>query len=276
LGGVANHQPDDGQSLGGTATGQGAALRAERDGALVLDTRARLFLALTGVFITALLIGDIIGGKLFEVSVFGSLQTLSVGIIPFPITFVLTDVLNEFYGKKAARTVTYVGLGCTVFAFTVIFTAGAIPMAGFTSGAEWTGINAQAFERVFLSSQRILAASLVAYMCGQLIDIFVFHRIKALTKNRFIWARATGSTVVSQLVDTALIQTLAWYGTLDTAKLPGMILTSYAVKVVVAVALTPVIYLLHGFVHRVLKLEPVKLGDDGEPLAAPQGASGQR
>lgn len=234
---------------------------------MVLDTRARLFLALTGIFITALLIGDIIGGKLFEVSVFGSLQTLSVGIIPFPITFVLTDVLNEFYGKKAARTVTYVGLGCTVFAFTVIFVAGAIPMAGFTGGAEWSGINANAFERVFLSSQRILAASLVAYMCGQLIDIFVFHKIKAWTKNRFIWARATGSTMVSQFFDTALIQTLAWYGTLDSAKLPGMIATSYAVKVVVAIALTPVIYVLHGFVHRVLKLEPVKLGEDGEPVA---------
>jgi queuosine precursor transporter len=236
---------------------------------LILDTRARLFLALTGLFITALIVGDIIGGKLFEVQVFGSPYTLSVGIIPFPITFVLTDVLNEFYGKKAARTVTWVGLGSAVFAFAVIFSAGAIPFAPFTRGEDWKGITEQDFETVFLSSQRILAASMVAYLCGQLIDIFVFHKLKAATHNRFIWLRATGSTVVSQFFDTALIQTLAWYGTLETAKLPGLIIASYGVKVVVAIALTPVIYLLHGFVSRVLKLAPVKLGDDGEPVAAP-------
>lgn len=234
---------------------------------MLLDTRARLFLALTGLFVTALIVGDIIGGKLFEVSVLGSPYTLSVGIIPFPITFVLTDVLNEFYGKRAARTVTFVGLGSAVFAFAVIFTAGAIPFAPFTYAPDWKGITEQDYQSVFLSSQRILAASMVAYIVGQLVDIFVFHKLKAATHNRFIWLRATGSTMVSQLFDTALIQTLAWYGTLETAKLPGLILASYGVKVVVAIALTPVIYLLHGFVHRVLKLEPVKLGDDGEPLA---------
>jgi uncharacterized integral membrane protein (TIGR00697 family) len=239
---------------------------------MVLDTRARLFLALTALFVTALIVGDIIGGKLFEVSVFGSLYTLSVGIIPFPITFVLTDVLNEFYGKKAARTVTWVGLGSAVFAFAVIFAAGAIPFAPFTRGADWKGITEQDFETVFLSSQRILAASMVAYLCGQLIDIFVFHKLKAATLNRFIWLRATGSTVVSQFFDTALIQTLAWYGTLETAKLPGLILASYGVKVLVAIGLTPVIYVLHGFVTRVLKVPPVTLGDDGEPLREPSGA----
>jgi queuosine precursor transporter len=233
---------------------------------MLLDTRARLFLALTGLFVTALVVGDIIGGKLFEVTVLGSAFTLSVGIIPFPITFVLTDVLNEFYGKKAARTVTWVGLGSAVFAFAVIFSAGAIPFAPFTKAADWKGITEEQFQSVFLSSQRILAASMVAYVVGQLVDIYVFHKLKAATHNRFIWLRATGSTMVSQFFDTALIQTLAWYGTLATEKLPGLILGSYAIKVVVAVALTPVIYGVHGFVTRVLEVEPVTLGDDGEPL----------
>jgi uncharacterized integral membrane protein (TIGR00697 family) len=234
---------------------------------MILDTRARLFLALTGIFVTALVVGDIIGGKLFELTVFGKLVTFSVGMIPFPITFLLTDTLNEFYGKKAARTVTWVGLLCAIFAFAVIFSAGAIPFASFTRAPDWKGITEEQFSSVFLSSQRILAASMVAYVFGQLADIAVFHKLKQVSHNRFIWLRATGSTIVSQFIDTALIQTLAWYGTLPNEKLPGLILGSYVGKVVVAVGLTPIIYGVHGLVTRVLKLEPVTLGDDGEPVA---------
>lgn len=227
-----------------------------------LDTRSKLLLTLAGLFITALLVGDIIGGKLFDV---GSV-TLSVGVIPFPITFLLTDLLNEFYGKRTARVVTWVGFGMAVFAFTLITIAVALPFAQVTTTADWKGITQPAFDTVFGGSQRILVASMVAYLVAQFTDIWVFNRLKTATHGRLLWLRATGSTLVSQLLDTAIIQTLAWQGTLEPVTLLELVASSYAVKVLVAVGLTPVIYLGHAVVERLLGITPVRLSDQGEPM----------
>lgn len=225
-----------------------------------LDTRSKLLLTLAGLFISALLVGDIIGGKLFEA--FG--RTLSVGIIPFPITFLLTDLLNEFYGKRVARVVTWVGFGMAVFAFGIITLAVALPFAPVTRAADWQGITQPSFDAVFGGSQRILIASMVAYLLAQFTDIQVFTRLKTLTHGRLLWLRATGSTLLSQLIDTAVIQTLAWQGTLEPATLVELIAGSYVVKVLVAVGLTPVIYLGHALVERSLGISPVTLDAAGE------------
>ncbi|MBL8936099.1 MAG: queuosine precursor transporter [Archangium sp.] len=227
-----------------------------------LDTRSKLLLTLAGLFITALLVGDIIGGKLFAAGA----TTLSVGIIPFPITFLLTDLLNEFYGKRTARVVTWVGFGMAVFAFTIITIAVLLPFSDVTRAADWKGITQPAFDTVFAGSQRILIASMVAYLFAQFADIWVFNKVKTATHGRFLWLRATGSTLVSQLIDTAVIQTLAWQGTLDASTLINLIASSYGVKVLVAVGLTPVIYMGHAVVERVLGIAPVKLDEHGEPL----------
>ena len=235
---------------------------------MTLDTRLKLFLTLAGVFISALLVGDLIGGKLIEVSVLGSALTLSVGIIPFPITFLLTDLLNEFYGKRAARTVTWVGFAMACFTFAILTVALALPWAGFTTAPGYAGMSQPHFDNVFGGSRRILLASLVAYLFSQFADIAVFHLLKRRTHNRFLWLRATGSTVVSQAIDTVVIQLLAWWGVVPPEKLFGLILSSYAVKLVVAVALTPLIYGGHAVVERVLKVKPVVLDDAGEPVTA--------
>jgi uncharacterized integral membrane protein (TIGR00697 family) len=235
---------------------------------MTLDTRLKLFLTLAGIFISALLVGDLIGGKLIEAHLFNQVLTLSVGIIPFPITFLLTDLLNEFYGKKAARTVTWVGFGMACFTFAILSIALALPWAPFTAADGYTGMSQPHFDNVFGGSRRILLASLVAYLFSQFTDIAVFHLLKRKTHNRFLWVRATGSTVVSQLIDTVVIQTLAWWGVVAGDKLIGLILTSYAVKLVVAVALTPMIYAGHTVVERVLKVQPVVLDDAGEPVIA--------
>ena len=227
-----------------------------------LDTRSKLLLTLAGLFITALLVGDIIGGKLFAVG--GT--TLSVGIIPFPITFLLTDLLNEFYGKRTARVVTWVGFGMAVFAFTIITIAVLLPFSDVTRAADWKGVTQPAFDAVFAGSQRILIASMVAYLFAQFADIWVFNKVKTATHGRLLWLRATGSTLVSQLIDTAVIQTLAWQGTLDASTLIGLIASSYGVKVLVAGGLTPVISLGHAVGERVLCIDPVRLDEQGEPI----------
>jgi uncharacterized integral membrane protein (TIGR00697 family) len=233
---------------------------------MTLDTRLKLFLTLTGIFISALLVGDLIGGKLIEVDLLGYALTLSVGIIPFPITFLLTDLLNEFYGKKAARTVTWIGFGMACFTFAILTVALALPWAPFTQAADYPGMSQPHFDNVFGGSRRILLASLVAYLLSQFADIAIFHLIKQRTSNRFLWLRATGSTVVSQLIDTVVIQTLAWWGVVPAEKLPGLIASSYAVKVVVAIALTPLIYAAHAMVERGLNVRRQVLDDAGEPV----------
>src|SRR5688572_25566731 len=151
-----------------------------------LDARTRLFIILAGVFSTCLIIGDVIGGKLIQTTLLGQLFTTTVGMIPFPVTFLLTDVLNEFYGKRAARFVTLLGFGLAVLSFVVIFIAGSVPIADLAREPGWNGVTESAFANVFLGSQRMLAASLTAYIVSQFVDIGVFHALRKLTNQRFL------------------------------------------------------------------------------------------
>jgi uncharacterized integral membrane protein (TIGR00697 family) len=234
-----------------------------------LDKRVRLFVVLAAAFCTALVVADIIGVKLFEVHLGPIEAVMSVAMIAFPVTFVLTDLLHEFYGKKAARFVTWLGLGMALFTFAAIRIASDIEWAPLTRAPDYRGTVESAFNNVFGGSQRILIASMVAYVAGQLTDITVFHLLKRLSHNRWLWLRATGSTVVSQLIDTVVFQSVAWLSVLPAGVVLNLILTSYAVKLLVAVGLTPVIYAAHALVERLLGMKPVLLGPDGEPLAEP-------
>ena len=228
---------------------------------LDLDVRQKLFLYLAAIFLTALLIGDTIGSKLFTLDIpvgFATLHaTLSVGAIWFPITFLLTDVINEFYGSTGARTVTFVGFWMAIFAFLVILAARFIPAASFSP------ISQSTFDNVFGNANRIFVASLIAYLLGQIIDIAIFQYCKRLTQARHIWLRSTGSTLISQLIDTVVVTYIAFGGSewlgipakLTPSQLHQTAVTGYAVKVLLAVGLTPVIYALHGVIHRFLGIE---------------------
>ena len=122
-------------------------------------------------------------------------------------------------------------------------------------------------------SRRILFASMCAYVIAQLTDIALFHAIKRRSKNRLLWLRATGSTVVSQLIDTIVIQTIAWWGLLPFERIANIAVTSYAVKLLVAIGLTPLIYAGHALVERRLGLSPVRIDDEGVELTpAPPAA----
>ncbi|MBZ4418006.1 queuosine precursor transporter [Myxococcus sp. RHSTA-1-4] len=240
---------------------------------MVLDRRIQLFVVLAGVFVTSLVVGDIIGVKLFEVKLGPVVAVMSIGMLPFPVTFLLTDILNEFYGKKAARFITFVGFFMAIFAFTVIAIAVRVPWAPLTRAPDFSGTVEGAFNNVFAGSQRILVASMFAYLVGQLCDIALFNLLKRITHNKLLWLRATGSTLVSQLIDTVVVQFVAWTNVLPTETILSIIYTSYAVKLLVAVGLTPFIYLGHAFVERKLGIKPVVLGEDGEPVEAPASAA---
>jgi queuosine precursor transporter len=235
---------------------------------LNLDKRVGLFVVLAGLFCTALVVADLISVKLFEFRLGPLVSPMTVGIIAFPVTFVLTDILNEFYGKKAARFVTWLGLCMALFTFATLSVASAMEWAPLTRAPDYRGTVEASFNNVFGGSQRILLASMVAYVISQITDIAVFHLFKRVTHNRLLWLRATGSTAASQCIDTLVFQFVAWAGVLPGAVILDIVVKSYAVKLLVAVGLTPVIYAAHALVERLLGLKPVLLGADGEPLAA--------
>ncbi|HYQ16880.1 MAG TPA: queuosine precursor transporter [Polyangiaceae bacterium] len=240
---------------------------------MFLDKRHKLFLVLAGIFTTCLVVGDIIGGKLVSTHLFGFEFTTTVGMVPFPVTFLLTDVLNEFYGQRAARFITLVGFGMAVLSFAFILTSAAIPFAPLTQAADWKGVNEASFNNVFLGSMRMIVASLCAYLVSQFVDIGVFHLLKRVTSGKLLWLRATGSTAVSQLIDTVTINFVAWSGLMSTGKIINIIYSAYGLKLMIAIGLTPLIYLCHTLVQRGLGIPAILVGDAPDDAVRAEASS---
>ena len=211
--------------------------------------RQRLFVALAGFFITSWIIGDLTGGKYFLL--FG--EPISVGMLPFPLTFVLTDVIHEFFGPRGARIVTLLAAGMALYVYLMLQL-----MIGLPS-AEQTFIPQPVFVGAFGMSSRLLAASLTAFLIGQFLDVKVFHWLKARTGEKHVWLRANGSTVISQLIDTFVINFAFLWGNLPVDDIMGIVGRSYLWKVGAAIALTPLLYFLHGLVSRALEREAREL-----------------
>jgi uncharacterized integral membrane protein (TIGR00697 family) len=205
-----------------------------------VDRKQRFFIILTALFVAALVTGDFVGGKFF---VFLG-RNFSAGVIPFPLTFVLTDVVNEFYGTHGARRLTYAGLVAAIFVWLVINLALALPTSPDSP------ISDLAFRGVFGTSARLYVASLVAYTVGQLLDISVFQLLRRLTGHRMLWLRSTGSTILSQAIDSVVVSFVFLVGTRPLGFILGNAANNYLGKLAMAVLLTPVIYLGHGIFRR--------------------------
>jgi queuosine precursor transporter len=205
-----------------------------------MDRKERFFIFLTAVFVAALITGDFVGGKFF--TFFG--HTFSAGIIPFPLTFVLTDVVNEFYGTHGARRLTYAGLAGAVFVWLVINLALALPTSPDSP------IPDAVFRGAFGTSARLYVASLTAYIVGQLLDISVFQILRRLTGHRLLWLRATGSTVLSQAIDSITVSFVFLVGTRSLSFILRNAANNYVGKLAMAVLLTPLIYLGHAVFRR--------------------------
>jgi queuosine precursor transporter len=230
---------------------------------LGLSVRAKIYLWLTAVFVTALLAANVLGVKLFSVNVGGIAVTHTCGMLIFPVTFVLTDLLNDYFGRAAARRVTYIA-----------FTMGALMFVAMSVSLEMPYLEApfnvtrETYERVFAQARIMYVASLAAFLIGSLLDIWVFGLFKRATGGRFIWLRATGSTVISQVFDSLIVTTLAfhflprWVGADQESVTPlastlSMAATGYVLKFVLAVALTPVIYLGHVMLRSWFGMTPL-------------------
>jgi queuosine precursor transporter len=224
-----------------------------------LDARIMLFVTLVAVLVTCLVVGDLVGGKLTSLHLFGREWVFAVGMLSFPITFVLTDIISEFYGRTAVRRVTLIAFFMVALTFLIAQAAGAMPWASFTQGKDWDGVNELQFNTVFTQASRIQLSSMTAFLLASLVDISVFFLLKKLTGNRMLWLRATGSTAISQLFDTVIIQALAFGNKLTPSEYFNVVTTSYLIKLVVAIGITPVIYGLHELIEKKFHIEPAPL-----------------
>ena len=207
---------------------------------LGLSARQKLYVVLCSIFLTALLIANCVAGKFFTVGGF----TMSVGVIPFPITFLLTDIVNEYYGNKGARFITYIGMVMMLFANGLIYLAMVLPIS------ELSPVTEESFENVFGLSWRLFLGSLIAYLLGQVSDIQSFSLLKRFTGERLIWLRATGSTALSQVIDTVVVTTVIFADSKSVEEITRLCATGYGYKMLVAVGMSPLLYVAHGVITR--------------------------
>lgn len=221
-----------------------------------LDARLNLFITLVATFMVCLVVGDLIGGKLTSFHLFGREWVFSVGQLAFPVTFILTDILNEFYGRAVVRRVTYLAFAMVGLSFVIIYAAGAMPWWPVATQADWSGVTPSQFTSVFTQATNIQLASMAAFLIANLVDIQVFFLFKKITRNKMLWLRATGSTAVSQLIDTFVISGLVWGNKLSFGEYLTVVFTSYFIKLAIAIGVTPIIYGLHELIEKKYGIEP--------------------
>jgi uncharacterized integral membrane protein (TIGR00697 family) len=202
-----------------------------------------VFLILAGFFITNAIVAELIGGKL--VIFFGTF-TQSVGIVLWPVVFILTDIVNEFYGQSGVKKLSYITLFLIAITFLYLFICMQIPAVAFSP------VSDENFKKVFGQSMYIMLGSMVAFMVSQLVDSGVFWMLRNKTGKKMIWLRSTGSTVVSQLVDTFIVQFIAFVipGVWTIEEFLHNASYGYGFKLLVAFAVIPVIYLVHFLIDK--------------------------
>jgi len=232
----------------------------------------RLFNILCGIFVTNAILAEIIGSKIFSVektlgsnpahlNILGFTMdfNLTAGVIIWPVVFITSDLINEYFGKPGVKRISYFAAMLVTYAFVVIFISIRLAPADFwVNGVDSEGhpVNMHyAFNKIFGQGQRIILGSLTAFILGQLVDVFVFQWLRRRTGSKMLWLRSTGSTLVSQFVDSFVVLYIAFAGTFTNDQIIAIGITNYIYKFIVAIAMTPVIYIGHGLIDGYLGKE---------------------
>jgi uncharacterized integral membrane protein (TIGR00697 family) len=246
--------------------------------AIIQHKPTRLFIILSGFFIANALIAEFIGVKIFslestlgfnpaDIRLFGGSYSfnLTCGVLLWPIVFIMTDIINEYYGMKGVRFLSWLAVGLIAFGFIMVFLAiNTVPNGWWVTSKEGAGVAdmGTAFNVIYGQGLGIIIASITAFLIGQIVDVFIFHRIKKVTGEKKIWLRATGSTLVSQLIDSFVVLMIAFYfypmwvgGAGEPWPLNSLLaicIVNYIYKFLMAIVLTPVIYLIHNRIEKYL------------------------
>ena len=198
----------------------------------------RIYLILGALFIASLVVSNLIFQKFFYWDFFGIYTfEISVGILPYPVTFLITDIISEVYGKKKANEIVTAGIFASFFSLLIVVVSDAVPATA------WSPINDSLFSKVFGATAIAVFASMMAYLLAQYIDIQIFHFWKRITKGKHLWLRNNFSTFLSQFVDTfTVLFLLCTFGKIDWSLFTGLLLSGFLFKVIVAVLDTPFLY----------------------------------
>ncbi|WP_274475059.1 queuosine precursor transporter [Mangrovimonas aestuarii] len=205
----------------------------------------RIYLLLGALFITSLVVSNLIFQKFFywypfgNVTIFGAnLFEISVGILPYPLTFLITDLISEIYGKKRANQIVVAGIFASVFSMLIVYVSNAVP------ATSWSPVGNKLFTTVFGSTAIAVLASMMAYLFAQFIDIQIYHFWKRLTQGKHLWIRNNFSTFLSQFVDTfTVLLLLCSFGKIEWSRFIGLLISGFLFKVMIAVLDTPFLYL---------------------------------
>jgi queuosine precursor transporter len=236
---------------------------------LIKDRSARLFIILGGFFIANALIAEVIGVKIFSLEKTLGFEpfsftllgekglgfSLTAGVLLWPVVFIMTDIINEYYGPKGVRLLSFLAIGLIAYAFIAFTGAIALTPPGWWPGSNKNVPDLQnAYTAVLGQSNWIIVGSLVAFLVGQVVDVLIFHRIKKMTGEKRIWLRSTGSTLVSQLIDSYIVLIIAFNIGADWSigKVLAIGTVNYIYKFLMAIILTPVIYLVHNIIEKYL------------------------
>ncbi len=226
---------------------------------MFLNTKREvLFTVLAGIFITCAIVAELISCKFINIGLFDVIA----GILPWPIVFLTSDIMNEFFGKKAVKKLSYITAGMIVLMFILTSSAIVIP------ATEHSPVDDQMFKKVFGNASSVAIGSIVAFLVSQFVDIWSFWLMHRLTGGKMLWLRATGSTIISQLVDSFSVLFVGFYMLQRSMTLSQVLeytAKGYITKLVLAVVLTPLIYIGHFLIKRYLGAEA---SDEQERQAA--------
>ncbi|MFC1481867.1 queuosine precursor transporter [Candidatus Neomarinimicrobiota bacterium] len=212
------------------------------------EARERLYLIFAAIFIAALVTSNLIFQKFFTWSPFGVFTfEISVGILPYPITFLVTDIISEIYGRQRANQIVISGF------FASLFVMGIVLVADAAAQTAWSPVDAATFHQVFGLFGPAVLASMTAYLVAQFIDIRVYHFWKRFTDGRHLWLRNNGSTIFSQFIDTVLVVLLLCLaGAIDWSRFWTLVGNGFLFKMLVALADTPLLYLAVYYLRKKL------------------------
>lgn len=240
------------------------------------NKRTILFLVLGSFFIANAIIAEFIGVKVFSMEqtlgisdlnlqILGNTLSLNLtaGVLLWPIVFIMTDIINEYFGHSGVRLFSYIAAALVAYAFLAVYAAIRLTPSGFWILKETSlgTVNMQAaFSAIFGQGLWIIIGSLTAFLAGQVIDVYVFHWVKQRTGERYLWLRATGSTLVSQLIDSFVVLFIAFYigAGWDFKLVLAIGVVNYLYKFVVAILLTPLLYFVHRIIDAYLGKELAK------------------
>lgn len=208
-----------------------------------------MYLILAALFITALVSCNLIANKFIEIDLGFKVFVISAGVLPYPITFLITDILSEIYGRKKTNQVVAAGFFASLFVLLILWLGSSFP------AIESSPVNNEQFGAVFQNSERIILASMLAYLVAQFIDVRIYHFWKKKTKGKHLWLRNNFSTIFSQLMDTIMVTAVIFYGKEELGFISNLVLDGWFFKVLCAIADTTIIYLLVFLIKNYFRLK---------------------